>query len=259
LLREVPDVEMAVQRLSRQGWMAVFWPQAPSSSEAVDVLLLAVGKAAQRHAVEHEPRWTPDAWSRAAKLLLGEGQPPIPAAFGRELTLRRLIRWLAPDARDLVMGVAGPVAELRAIETVGEWFSRAAEAGCLILLPSPREAIARTDRTFRSEAERLLFQAMNRDRELRGLFEPNVRVVTRFQTAPCVDFLWREGKIVIEVDSYFTHGGQNEFANDRQRDYETLVSGYLTIRLLYEEVLRDCQLALSKVRRVVALRRQQHL
>jgi very-short-patch-repair endonuclease len=259
LLREVADVETEVQRLSRQGWIAVFWPQAVPPSEAVDLLLLAVGKAAQRHAVEHEPHWTPDAWSRAAKFLLSEGQVPIPAAFGRELTLHRLIRWLAPDTRDLVMGVAGPVAELRAFETLGEWFSRAAEAGCLILLPSRQKINSRVNLTFRSEAERLLYQAMSRDGDLRGLFEPNVRVITRFQTAPCVDFLWREGKIVVEVDSYFTHGGKNEFASDRQRDYETLVSGYLTVRLLYEEVLRDCQLALNKVRRVVALRTEQHL
>jgi len=255
---QVADVEGEVNHLSREGWIAALWPRVPPPTEALDLLLFAIGKAARWHAVENPPHWTPDAWSHAAKALLDRGQIPIPAEFGHELTLHRLTRWIQPDARALAIGVSSLGPETRTIETVSEWFSRAADAGCLILLPSRRELPAHASPTLRSEAERLLFGTLNRDHSLRDLFEPNVQVLTRFQTAPCVDFLWREGKVIIEIDSYFTHGAQIPFANDRQRDYETLVSGYLTLRLLYEEVMRDCELALNKVRRVVALRREQN-
>lgn len=265
-IREVGDVEGEVNRLSRSGWIAVLWPRVPPPSEALDLLLLAVGKVAKECSYRHPPRWTPDAWSRAAKALLDDSQLPIPVNFGHELTLHRLIRWIEPEARALVMGVSDFNRDLRTVEIVGEWFSRAAEAGCLVLTPSAEMPSRRETppppppaEVFRSEAERVLFGVLNRDESLRDLFEPNVRVVTRFQTTPCVDFLWREGKIIIEIDSYFTHGGQIEFASDRQRDYETLVSGYLTVRLLYEEVMRDSALALNKVRRVVTLRRDREL
>jgi hypothetical protein len=203
-IREVGDVEGEVNRLSREGWIAVLWPRLPLPSEAIDLLVLTVARTAKRSCREHPPHWTPDAWSRAAKALLAQDQLPIPMDFGRELTLNRLIRWLEPETRALVMGVSNPGQEIRTVEVLGEWFSRAAEAGCLILMPSSLKEPSRLLATFRSEAERLLFNAMDRDPFLHDLFEPNVQVLTQFQTSPCVDLLWREGKVIIEIDSYFT-------------------------------------------------------
>lgn len=259
VVREVADVEGEVGRLSRAGWISALWPAAPQPGEAVDLLLVAIARTARRHALEQAPRWTPDAWSRAARALLAEDRLPIPKDFGRELTLHRLVRWLEPDSRSLAIGVSSsPGGEVRTLQDLADWFSRAAEAECLILTQAGAPpASPRGDWTLRSEAERLLFDAMNKDRELRGLFEPNVKLLTRFRTRPCVDFLWREGGIILEIDSYFTHGSRLSFAPDRQRDYETLTSGYLTLRLVYEEVMRDCPLALSKVRSVVTLRRKE--
>lgn len=169
-IREVLDVEGEVNRLSCSGWIAVLWPRMPPPSEALDLLLLAVGKAARDHSYKQTPRWTPDKWLRAAKALLDDGRIPIPAGFGHELTLRRLTRWIEPQARALVMGVCEPNRDSRDAEIVGEWFSQAAEAGCLILTPrQPTSATLRKAPTkppptaFRSEAERTLFEALERD------------------------------------------------------------------------------------------------
>ena len=56
---------------------------------------------------------------------------------------------------------------------------------------------------------------------------------------------------------YTVHSSIDAFSSDRQRDYELLVSGYLVLRLPHDEVLDNVEFALSKIRRVAALR--QHL
>ena len=64
-----------------------------------------------------------------------------------------------------------------------------------------------------------------------GCFEPNVLVLTVFQTSPRVDFVWRRGRLIVEIDSNRFHSGPDRFTGDRQRDYETGASGYVTLRL----------------------------
>jgi hypothetical protein len=263
--RDVDDVEREVSHLSARGRIGLLWPSVPSFTEALDLLVIAVGIAAQKHAVSHKVSWPPDRWSRAVRSLLIKNQLPIPQEFARGVTIHRLVRWIDSDARFLVMGVTDRSADLRIVENIGEWFSQAANAPCLILKPSNSERQSDApppgnrlvgSLLFRSQAEQQLFEALNGYDDLRNLFEPNVRVLTRFETAPCVDLLWREGRVIVEIDSYFTHGKPTEFSNDRQRDYETLVSGYITLRLVYEEITRDPTLAVAKIRRVIALRRE---
>jgi very-short-patch-repair endonuclease len=36
---------------------------------------------------------------------------------------------------------------------------------------------------------------------------------TVFQTSHCVDFLWRSGRLIVEIDSYYHHSRQEQFAN----------------------------------------------
>jgi hypothetical protein len=105
-VREVGDVEGEINRLARSGCIALLWSHVPPPWEALDLLLLAVGKAAREYSYKHTPRWTPDAWSRAAEALLKEDRLPVPANFGHELTLYRLVRWLNPKSRNLVMGLS---------------------------------------------------------------------------------------------------------------------------------------------------------
>lgn len=106
-----------------------------------------------------------------------------------------------------------------------------------------------------SPGELKLYAAIQADPELAPLFTFNVHVVTLFDTRPLVDLLWADGRVVVEVDSFLFHGGKEAFASDRTRDYQLLVSGYLVLRLVYEDIMIDVRLALAKIRKVVALRR----
>jgi very-short-patch-repair endonuclease len=67
-----------------------------------------------------------------------------------------------------------------------------------------------TDRT-RSDLERDFLRLCR----LYGLPTPEVNVLIDGMT---VDFLWRDARLVVETDSYATHGGTIAFEDDRERD-----------------------------------------
>jgi very-short-patch-repair endonuclease len=67
-----------------------------------------------------------------------------------------------------------------------------------------------TDRT-RSDLERTFLRLCRRY----GLLRPEVNVPIGGMT---VDFLWRDTRLVVEADSYATHGGTIAFEDDRERD-----------------------------------------
>lgn len=52
---------------------------------------------------------------------------------------------------------------------------------------------------------------------------PEVNVLIDGMT---VDFLWREQRLVVETDSYATHGGTIAFEDDRERDLRLRRLGY---------------------------------
>jgi very-short-patch-repair endonuclease len=64
--------------------------------------------------------------------------------------------------------------------------------------------------------------------------EPNARL------GPfTVDFLWRAEKVVVETDSYRTHGGQVAFEEDRQRDIYLKARGYEGVRITDRQLETD--------------------
>jgi very-short-patch-repair endonuclease len=75
-----------------------------------------------------------------------------------------------------------------------------------------------TDRT-RSDLERDFLRLCRRY----GLPAPEVNVLIDGMT---VDFLWREARLVVETDSYATHGGTIAFEDDRERDMRLRRLGY---------------------------------
>lgn len=75
-----------------------------------------------------------------------------------------------------------------------------------------------TDRT-RSDLERDFLRLCRRY----GLSQPEVNVLIGGMT---VDFLWRDVRLVVETDSYATHGGTIAFEDDRQRDLRLRRLGY---------------------------------
>jgi hypothetical protein len=75
-----------------------------------------------------------------------------------------------------------------------------------------------TDRT-RSDLERDFLRLCRRF----GLPIPEVNVLIDGMT---VDFLWRGVRLVVETDSYATHGGTIAFEDDRERDLRLRRLGY---------------------------------
>jgi len=75
-----------------------------------------------------------------------------------------------------------------------------------------------TDHT-RSDLERDFLRLCRRYR----LPLPEVNVVIDGMT---VDFLWRRERLVVETDSYATHGGTIAFEDDRERDLRLRRLGY---------------------------------
>jgi very-short-patch-repair endonuclease len=71
---------------------------------------------------------------------------------------------------------------------------------------------------------------------------------------PRVDLLWRDGRVVVELDGP-EHQDDPKFANDRHRDYELLVAGYLVLRITNDQVATDLQAAIEKIRAVVRFRK----
>jgi very-short-patch-repair endonuclease len=107
-----------------------------------------------------------------------------------------------------------------------------------------------------SRGEMLLAKRLEADAELAGLFQYNVHVPTRRGTSPLVDLVWESGKLVVEVDGSYYHSDASAFSRDRRRDYELLVSGYLVLRLPEDEVADDVEMAVEKIRDLVAFRRE---
>lgn len=105
-----------------------------------------------------------------------------------------------------------------------------------------------TDRT-RSDLERYALRLWRRG----GLGELEVNVPIGGMT---VDFLWRDARLVVETDSYATHGGTVAFEDDRERDLRLRGLGYAVHRFserqLYarpDSVVADVAAALRGARR----------
>jgi very-short-patch-repair endonuclease len=105
----------------------------------------------------------------------------------------------------------------------------------------------KTDRT-RSELERGFLRLCRRH----GLPLPEVNVLLDGMT---VDFLWRDASLVVETDSYATHGGTVAFENDRERDLRLRRLGYSVhhfserqLQLAPKAVAEDVALALRAAR-----------
>jgi very-short-patch-repair endonuclease len=67
-----------------------------------------------------------------------------------------------------------------------------------------------------------------------------------------VDFLWRAEKVVVETDSYRTHGGRVAFEEDRQRDIYLKARGYEVVRITDRQLDTDPAGVASALRKILA-------
>ena len=68
-----------------------------------------------------------------------------------------------------------------------------------------------------------------------------------------VDFLWPDCRLVVETDSYATHGGRQAFEDDRARDAELRRLGYEVHRLTDRQMSEQPALVADAISRTVKL------
>ena len=103
-----------------------------------------------------------------------------------------------------------------------------------------RSAI-RTDAALtRSEAERRLLELIRAAR----LRPPTTNAkVGRHE----VDFLWREERLVVEVDGYAFHSSRRSFERDRRRDRDLQAQGYRVLRITWRELTQEPEAVLAEL------------
>jgi very-short-patch-repair endonuclease len=106
-----------------------------------------------------------------------------------------------------------------------------------------------------SPGEQLLAKRLEEDETLCSLFEYNAKIHTVRSNTIQADLVWHSGKIAVEVDGYHWHRSRASFSNDRNRDYELLISGYLVLRIPHDEIMNNVETAIRKIRDVVRFRR----
>jgi very-short-patch-repair endonuclease len=107
-----------------------------------------------------------------------------------------------------------------------------------------------------SEVEKRVWGYLSNDPDLAQLFRCNQTVMTALGTRHRVDLLWPEGRIVVELDGYADHGLREAFERDRHRDYELLLSGHQVLRITNDEIHRDFEAAMGKIRDIVNLKQK---
>ena len=127
----------------------------------------------------------------------------------------------------------------RLLEGIGRARGRRGVARLRAVVEAPRSP-ART----RSAPERRLLRLI---REA-GLPEPETNVrVGRWE----VDFLWREQKLIVEVDAYATHSSPWAFERDRRKTAELEDSGFAVQRVTAVRIATAPVAAVARIRRTL--------
>ena len=56
-----------------------------------------------------------------------------------------------------------------------------------------------------------------------------------------VDLLWRDAKLVVEIDGYAFHSSRRAFERDRRKDRELHALGYRVIRITWRELVEEAE------------------
>lgn len=245
---------------------------------------------------ENEPEISRN-WTLAALARTERGLPPRVPGIAREVEIAQLWRTIRPQGLVLTFAIWRLPSddEATALVQALEWIARHSSLAVVALFPQkvadgsplerilygapvfegtpvsssevPSEAIGSPDSVWMgpvrgkphplSPSEQRMAKMLARDEELAPLFAFNQLIETPHNARYRVDLLWQIGRLIVEIDGYADHSARKQFAADRHRDYELLLSGYTVLRLTSEEVVQDVEKAVEKIRDVVKLRREQ--
>jgi very-short-patch-repair endonuclease len=99
----------------------------------------------------------------------------------------------------------------------------------------------------RSQAEEKLLDLVR----AAGLPKPEMNVVLHgFE----VDCLWRDARLVVEVDGYAFHGSHRAFVSDRRRDGVIIAAGMRVLRLTWRQLTRERDRTLAQLAQALVTR-----
>jgi very-short-patch-repair endonuclease len=130
-----------------------------------------------------------------------------------------------------------------AINAVLAAYPNSRGVGRLRALADPGRATTQT----RSGGEEALLAALRRA----NIPAPEVNARVGNYTA---DFLWREQKVIVELDGYDYHRGRAAFERDHERDVEHLRLGFVVIRVTARQLARELEALLVQIATTLALR-----
>jgi very-short-patch-repair endonuclease len=147
------------------------------------------------------------------------------------------------SARDLSRAVEEAEVQRRvSLHSLNEQFSRyPRHRGTAPLTKAIRTEPALT----RSEAERRFLELIRAAR----LPEPEANVrVGGYE----VDFLWRDEKLIVEVDGYAFHSSRSSFERDRRKDQELSAAGYRVVRITWRQITDEGAAVIAHMSRMIA-------
>jgi hypothetical protein len=107
----------------------------------------------------------------------------------------------------------------------------------------------------RSLAEAALFEALEATPATAGRFSLNESLSVRFgPRAAEIDLLARGDRIAIEIDGAHHFDDLECYRRDRRKDLQLQTQGFVVVRLLAEDVMRDVQSAVNAVCQALAYR-----
>lgn len=68
------------------------------------------------------------------------------------------------------------------------------------------------------------------------------------------DLLWHRERVIVEVDTWQTHGHATSFREDRRRDFALQLAGWTTVRLLETDLTVDAALTADRLRMLLSQR-----
>ena len=69
-----------------------------------------------------------------------------------------------------------------------------------------------------------------------------------------VDLLWRDERLVVEVDRHAFHGRRAAFERDHRRDQVLVVAGYRVIRITCRQLLEEPYAVIARIAQAFAQR-----
>jgi Protein of unknown function (DUF559) len=199
----------------------------------------------------------------------------IPRSTGPIDGLRRHRGTLLPDEATVRDGipvtcVARTLFDIAATTTPREFERAVREAEFLRLpqRPSLEELLVRSPRRRGARRVRVTLEGLSRirgrgsrspleDRFLRfaqaaGLPMPETNVLLRFGSGTYeADCLWREPRLIVELDGHEAHGTRSAFEGDRERDRHLQVEGWRVVRVTWRQLNNPSSLA-ADLRRLLA-------